>query len=244
MSHLQQLAATCAVMFVAVSSASAEPLGNDFGARGQFIISADRLSPLLSYSRVKVDQGGGDSTTTSTTSMSFFWAGDVQDFYDIPRAGLDYVIAPNLTLGGTLFFTLPMSSTREDTQNGTTTSRDAAKTNAFGLGDRIGYLVPLSPRITFWPRGGPSYTRIGVTNAVGGNGNTTSTADSQIALNLEPLFVISLTTHLGISLGPVFDVPLSGTHHEEVTDRGMTVSQDTSESQLHFGITAGLLGYL
>ncbi len=234
-----------AAVLVTTSIAAADTVGNDFGQQGQLILSADRLSPLFSYSRVKTDQGGGDSTTQSTTSMNLFWAGNTQDFYDIPRAGLDYVIAPNLTLGGTVFVTVPMSSTRSTTQNNVTTDRDGTKVDAFGLGVRVGYAMPLTPRISFWPRGGISYTRVGTTNQQqGGNGNTTSSTVTQTAINLEPLFVFSLAPHLGIELGPVIDVPLSGNTHDEVQVMNMTVSSDNSSSQFHFGITAGLLGYL
>ncbi|MGE5186150.1 MAG: hypothetical protein ACM31C_29040 [Acidobacteriota bacterium] len=228
-------------------SAGAEPPVDAFGASGQVILSADRLSPLLSYSRIKQDQGGGDSTTTSTTSMSLLWTGSPQDFYDIPRVGLDYVIAPNITIGGSLFATLPMSSTRSTTQNGTTTSRDGTKLDAVGLAARGGYVMPLSPRVAFWPRGGLSYTRVGTTNTQGGGGpgggGTTSSTDSQWALSLEPLFVITAAPHLGIVAGPVLDLPLAGTHHAEFTNNGMSVSTDNDESQLHLGLTLGLLGW-
>jgi len=80
-----------------VSTAGAEPL--DFGARGQIIISADRIAPLFSYSRIETDTGGGDSTTNTTTSMSLLWNGAPEAVYDIPRIGLDYVLAPQITVG-------------------------------------------------------------------------------------------------------------------------------------------------
>ncbi len=227
-------------------SASAEPMPG-FGSQGQVILSADRLSPFLSYSRIKIDQGGGDSTTNSQTSLSLLWTGEPQDFYDIPRFGVDYVVAPSVTIGGDLFATLPMSSTRSTTQNNTTTSRDGTKLNAFGIAARAGYVMPLAPRVAFWPRGGLSYTRVGTSNTQNGGGpgggGTTSTTDSQWGLSLEALFVVTAAPHLGIVLGPVLDLPLSGTQHDEITDNGMTVSTDTDISELHVGITIGLLGW-
>jgi hypothetical protein len=231
-------------LVTAAGVAHAEPL-DDFGARGQLIISADRLMPLLSYTRVRVDQTGGDSTTTSTTSFALLWSSSPQDFYDVPRAGVDYVVAPHVTVGGMLFGTLPASATRSSTQNGTTTSRDAAKLSAFGIGARAGYVVPLTPRIAFWGRGGLSYARESTTSPQGNMGNTTNESVSQLGLNLEPLFVFLLAPHLGVQAGPVLDVPLSGTDHTEfTTNNGMTVSQDNDTSQLHFGLTVGLFGYL
>jgi len=226
----------------ASASARAEPI-NDFGTRGQVIISADRLSPLFSYSRIRTDQGGGDSNLTSVSSCSLLWSGTLQDFYDIPRAGVDYVLAPRVTIGGTLFLTLPITSTRATTQNGTTTSRDGTTQNAVGLGARAGYIVPLTNKISLWARGGLSYTREGSTSTNNNGTTQQSTSTSQFALNLEGLFVIELTQHFGLQLGPVIDVPLSGTEHTEVTDQGRTVSQDNGSSQFHIGITAGLLGW-
>ncbi len=236
-------ASTLATVLAIASSASAEPL-DQFGARGQFIISADRLSPLFSYTRVKQDQGGGDTTTTSTTSISLLWTGEPQDFYDIPRLGLDYVIAPSITVGGSLFATLPLSASRSTTNNGVTTSRDGAKTTFVGVGARAGYVLPLSHGISFWPRGGLSYSRESITNPITQQDNQTSTSVSQFALSLEPIFVIEPTPHFGVMLGPVLDLPLSGTQHSEFTNGPMTVSTDTDTSQLHFGITAGILGWL
>lgn len=228
---------TILVSGLAASAAHAD----DLHIQGRVIVSADRLSPLFSYSRVRQDQGN-DSTTTSTTSMSLLWSGEPQDFYDIPRLGVDYVVVRNISIGGNLFATLPMSSTRSQTQNGTTTSRDGTKLSAFGVGVRGGYILPLAPKFSFWGRGGLSYARVGTTNAPGGNGNQTSTSVSQWGLSLEPLFVIAPAPHFGFTVGPALDIPLSGNQHSEVSVNNMTVSTDTGESQFHFGITVGMLG--
>lgn len=225
------------------SNAGADPLA-DFGTKGHLIISADRLSPLFSYSKIKGTNNQGDSVTSSNTSMSLLWAGDAQDFYDIPRVGIDYVLAPNVTLGGSLFGTLPMSSSAERTQNGTTETRDSTRTSAFGIGARVGYVIPLTPTIAFWPRGGLSYARVTQTTVAPDGSTSDSTSLSQPGLNLEGLFVLQPAPHFGITVGPVIDLPLGGSEHVEATDMGRTVSVDTDASQLHIGITVGLLGWL
>ncbi len=224
------------------ATATAEPV--DFGARGQVILSADRLSPLFSYSRIETDTGGGDSTTNTTTSMSLLWNGAPEAVYDIPRIGLDYVLAPNITIGGDLFGTIPFSASRSTTMGGTTTTRDTAKYSAFGIGARGGYVLALSHGLAFWPRGGLSYTRESTSNVIGGRGETQSLTVSQFALSLEPLFVIEAVPHFGVVFGPVLDLPLRGTQHTEVTMGNTTVSSDNNSQQLHFGITLGLLGWL
>lgn len=225
------------------STAGADPAG-DFGAAGHLIIAADRVSPLLSYTRIKTDDGGGDSTTTSETSMSLLWSGAVADYYDIPRAGIDYTVAPQVTVGGTIFATIPFSASRSTTMGGTTTSRDIAKTSAIGLGGRVGYALPITPKVWFWPRGELSYTHVSTTNPTQNNGATDSSTVTQWALQLEPIFVISPVPRFGITIGPVLDLPLGGNQHDEITNNGMTVSTDTSTSQTHFGITVGMLGWL
>lgn len=231
-------------ILLAASTAGAEPV-EDFGAKGHFIISADRLSPLISYTRVRAaGNNQGDYNTTSTTSMSLLWSGQAQDFYDIPRIGLDYVIAPKVTLGGAIFGTLPMSSSEERTQNGVTDTRDSTRVSAFGIGARIGYVIPLTPTVSFWPRGGLSYARVTSTSVDPQGVTQGSDTVSQPALNLEPLFVIQPAPHFGIVVGPVVDLPLAGSEHTELQAMGGTLSFDTDTSQLHLGITVGLLGWL
>jgi hypothetical protein len=235
---------TATVLLVS-SSAAAEPV-EEFGTKGHFILSVDRLFPLISYTRIRTAGNmQGEYNTTSQTSMSLLWSGQPQDFYDIPRVGLDYVIAPQLTLGGSIFATLPMSSSSERTMNGMTTTRDSTKESAFGIGARVGYVVHLTPAVSFWPRGGLSYSHVTTTDYDPAGVQQGSQTTTQPALNLEPLFVISPAPHFGIVLGPVFDIPLGGNEHTEIVGGmgGGTLSFDTDASQLHIGITVAMLGW-
>ncbi len=224
------------------TSASAEPI-EEFGARGQVTLSADRLVPLFSYSKTTTDANNGDSSTESTSSIALLWTSGPQDFYDVPRLGLDYSVTSNITLGGNLFFTLPLSHSQSQTRNNTTTTTDEATTNAFGIGVRGGYIASIAPKISFWGRLGLSYTREGTTTPQQ-VGNDVHSSLSQVALAIEPLFVIHLTSHLGFTVGPVIDVPLSGNLHQELVIGNMTVSSDNASSQFHFGISGGLIGWL
>ncbi len=119
----------------------------------------------------------------------------------------------------------------------------AGPRRAIGVALRAGFVAPLTPRVSFWGRGGLSFTREGTSNQPQGNQNQITQSVSQWGLSLEPLFVIEATTHFGFQIGPVLDLPLSGTQHSELTNNNMTVSQDVNTSQLHFGITGGLLGW-
>lgn len=220
--------------------AQAEP--GDLGAQGQWIIGADRLSPFISYSRLRRADDNGGSLTTSSTSLQLFWNGSAQDFYDIPRIGVDYVIAPNITVGGNFFATLPMSSKESASQGGTTVTSDGDKTTAIGFALRGGYIMPLGPKLTLWARGGLGYAHVGTTSPRN-NGREDYNSLSQLGLNLEPEIVYSPAPHVGAMLGPVLDLPLTGTFHTERTDNGQTTSQDFDASQLHLGINISLIGW-
>lgn len=222
------------------SSAQADP---QLGAQGQLIFSADRLSPLLSYSRLTEDDNKGNKITTSTTSLSLFWSGSPQDLYDIPRLGLDYAIAPSVTIGGNFFATIPMSSRESVTDNNQTVSQDGDKVSGIGVAARAGYVVPLGGSIALWARGGLEYARVGTTSPRGNN-DERYTSLSQFALNLEPQLVLSPGPHVGIMIGPVADIPLTGTFHTERTENGQTTSENFDASQLHLGINLSLIGWL
>jgi hypothetical protein len=141
------------------SLAHAQAAGGGFGDQGRFIISADRLFPLLGYSHAaenEINPPGGATKVTDSQSYSnlgFFWGntpaftdtlsglalpagfGGVQvtNFYTVPRVGFDYTLLPNFTIGGDviLFFTLGGNVKREtDLANGgNQTTTNSAPTN-------------------------------------------------------------------------------------------------------------------
>lgn len=214
--------------------------------QGHWILSADRLSPLFSYEKsTESDKNGSISTTTS--SLALLWSGNPADFYDVPRLGLDYVVAPNITVGGNVFATLPMSSKQSATAAGQTQTQDNDKVSAFGLAARAGYVMGLGPKLMLWARGGLGFARVGTSIPDNGGGGPRDRYNSvsQFGLNLEPQFVFAAGTHVGIMFGPVLDIPLSGTFHTERTDNnGTTTSTDVDSSQFHFGINVSLIGWL
>jgi opacity protein-like surface antigen len=233
------------LVVLAASAASARADTPELGIQGRWILGADRLSPLFSYSKDTRSDNNNASITTTTTSMSLLWSGNPQDMYDIPRLGLDYVVAPNITVGGNFFATLPMSSKQAVSDNGTTVTQDNDKVSAFGLSARAGYVMGLGPKLMLWARGGLGYAHVGTTIPNnGGNGNNDRyNSLSQFGLNLEPQFVFSPGAHVGLMAGPVLDIPLSGTYHTERTQNGTTTSTDFDASQFHFGINVGLIGW-
>src|SRR5437879_120493 len=97
------LAATLAALAAAASvtafttPAAAQAKNERLGARGQIIVGADRVSPLLSYSSttttVKQTLPSGvtveQDTTVKDTRMALLWNGNPSVIYNIPRFALD-----------------------------------------------------------------------------------------------------------------------------------------------------------
>ena len=85
-------------------SASAQEEGQGtrrFGSPG-FIVSADRLLPLISYQSIKTSDNGS-SDTQSRLSIALMNSGPFEifaSFYNLPRLSFDWVPVRNLTLGG------------------------------------------------------------------------------------------------------------------------------------------------
>ena len=201
-------AATAGLAVLSIASlAHAQRAAGSFGDQGEFIVSADRLFPLIGYthtSAVQFGGGGGIPNATKvvnhgdTSSLGFFWGGtdtlptdtgaDMQNPYTVPRVGFDYTIVPNVTIGGDLvvYFTLGSTQSAEaDLNNGgtQTTTLQAPKSTIFGVAPRAGYILHFSELISLWLRGGLSYyTMTQHTNPA--NGETDSNNFDQLSLDL------------------------------------------------------------
>ncbi len=239
---------------------------SDFGKQGQFIISADRLVPLFMYEHDSIDTsapGGGTSTTTNTqTSLSLLWGsavdpvGNDPGFFTVPRAGLDYVVVPNVTVGGdiVIFTTLGGSTTGSSTTGGQgqSASVDHPSGTIFGIAPRGGYILGLNDMFSLWLRGGFSYYTLSVgkvtsTTTTGGTTVTTTISDAfsqhELALDLEPQFVLTPVPHLGFTAGLVADIPISGNRSTDQTQGGTTTTVSQSWSLMNIGLSLGMLGY-
>jgi len=135
-----------------------------------------------------------------------------------------------------------------DAQGGGSVSTDQGKATYFVLAPRVGYILPLTDMISFWPRGGISFNlvHVGFPDEVRNNVTTSSSLNTTLwAIDLEPIFVLSPVEHFGIYAGPVIDIPLTGNQKQSatVTPPGQTTEINRDYSSFHFGITAGLLGW-
>ena len=230
--HVRKLAALGVSLGTILCASQARAA--EFGERGQFIVSADRLFPLLSFSDVQQNEFGTNVKDTYQQSSLSLFVGSTppQDtFYTVPRLGLDYVITSHLTVGGdvVLYTTLGTSGS-----TGNNSSGSGPTTFLFGLAPRVGYVLAFSDMFAFWPRGGLSW----YTTSSNGPGDTGGGLN-QLALDLDPQFVITPVSHFGFTAGVTADIPLTGGH--SVTENNTTTS--AGASILFVGATVGMLGY-
>jgi hypothetical protein len=257
---LTAVGATLAVL-LAAPLASAQAKGG-LGQQGNFIVSADRLVPLFSFTNVSQEEPTADpnvskvSNSNSVTSLSLLGGyapaysndGTPLPFFTAPRVGFDYVIVPSVTLGGELIFFTTLgghTSSETDFKNGTTMTNtsDAGNLLMFGIAPRGGYILELSDLFSLWLRGGVSfYTASYKTTEGNPNNQITRTASTnQFAIDLDPQFVITPMQHFGITVGPSVDIPIAGGHSTTTEMPGASSTVSNSSSIFYLGVTAGML---
>jgi len=230
---------TGALLFAGTANAQATGFNDD----SQFIFSVDRLFPIFAYESTKTSftvGPGSDSnhiTTTNLLSNGFGFAANDAAAYNIPRFAFDYKFPFRLTIGGSIFasFTLGSGNSHVD-QRGIETDTNGDTLTLFGFAPRVGYILSFNDLFAFWPRGGIEFYSLNVKAP-----DQTSVTSSQWALNLEPMFVITPLPHFGITVGPVIDIPISGS---QSTSPPGDVTTSVNLTLFHFGITAGVLIYL
>ncbi len=103
------------------------------------------------------------------------------------QPALDYFVAPNLSLGGTLVFGYDGND----------------KSTTLGVAGRIGYEIVLSETWSFWPRAALTVTSVSV-QAPNGSGG------ASLALDLFAPFLVHPAEHFFFGLGPGFRQDLAG----------------------------------
>jgi hypothetical protein len=229
---------------------------NGLGEKGELIITADRLMPLLSYSSqtVTTTQNGTDTKTSdSGTSIALLFGSDPSiavNPHTVPRIAIDYSVINHLTIGGSVVIGLGLGGSHKvETTNGSTnnTSKtDADKTTVFGFAPRVGYVLPLGSTFGFWPRAGIAYYSISSkANITQGNGNNSTRTEtySVFSLDLDPQFVWVPLQHFFAHFGPIMNIPITGSQSVENDLGNSTNTTKNDFSVFHFGLSAGLGGW-
>lgn len=107
------------------------------------------------------------------------------------RPAVDYFVIDHLSVG--LFTGVDYAK-----------AEDASKTT-YGIGPRVGYDIPFTPRFSLWPKVGFSFNSTTLKTET----PSISETNSGLALNLFAP-VMYHTNHYFVGLGPAFDTDLSG----------------------------------
>lgn len=253
-----------AVLLFAAKGASAQGHANGFGEKGQLILTADRLVPVFSYTygTVTHQQNNGETTTSSSGSgLSLLFGQNLADtgtrgvpinVHTIPRVAFDITVIRSLTVGAGVAFGFGLGGTNEvETRpNGgraTSTSNDAPTATAIGFTPRVGYIVPIGSVFAFWPRLGMGIYSISSSHEEPAPGNavaTVKTNDTLFSLDLDPQFAIVPLEHFFFHVGPVVNIPLTGSRSGERTIGNNTTPLSSDDATMfNFGISAGLGGW-
>lgn len=217
-----------------------------------FMVSVERVTNVLAWgvsektTSVTPNSGGFPETSDveverSGTDVSFLGSGGVSDNpFAVPRLAFDGMFKNGLTLGGSLSY-LVTSSKTEVSQGTSKTSSDEPTTSLFLLAARVGVVLPASPAVGVWLRGGVTRisrsTDIREINLSTGESRTTedSSTTTLVDLTLDPQLVISPMPHVGITVGAALDIGFAGTQERS----NSTLTHDVTASS--YGVTAGLV---
>jgi hypothetical protein len=213
--------------------AVARAAGPAFGGAGQLVISDDQ--PLGGGS---VGASGSGTVVPaapgSTTTASFQFAtvskngGSGTEFSVAPAA--DFFVIQNLSVGGNILF-----GVFNPAQSGSGPSTTAT---LFGIAPRVGYNIPLTDMISFWPKVYFSYTTVNLSSG-GGSAGGNATA---IGLFAPIMFVPA--PHFFLGIGPDFSTQLSSNSTFSGSTGGVSASGSTSNPTVtQVGIQATIGGW-
>ena len=219
--------------------------------QARFLLGIERITNALGWSVTESAQvtsansnfNGAPTTVElerSGTDVSFLGSGAASsNVFGVPRVALDGMLENGLTLGGSLSY-MVVSAKHEVSQGTNKVSRDDGSASVFVFAPRIGVMIPASPFVGIWLRGGISRisTSYEVPQFDTSSGAQVATATSTLTLvdlTLDPQLVINPVPHVGITLGALIDIGLSGS----LETSGTGPTQDVTASS--YGVTGGLV---
>jgi len=181
------------------TAVSGPPAPGGFGSQGQLVINTDiplhQTEPEFSLIHESTSMGRGSATRWGI----------------VPS--LDYFVAPNVSVGGTIGIIHEDLSIDSLGVSGVTMT-------AIEVGARVGYNVPFSDAFSLWPRLSLAYERVSVS---GGTGNDST--GYLIPLTIFAPVLWHPAQHFFVGLGPVFSTQLTfkigGVDQAKTTDFGI-----------------------
>ncbi len=172
------------------------------GKRGDVAIGAEHLVPIARYY---------DDGTKDGEGASFGWGilGRPRSVHDVPRIAIDVAVADRVTVGAAPILSVGSLGNRY----------------AIGLAPRVGFVIPLSRRVSAWPNLGITYAFLAEYEAKG----------HQLAFSAEAPLVVGVAEHVAVSLGAGMGAPI-------VNVRGGPAGA-TSVRAAHVGLSMGLVAW-
>lgn len=220
-----------------------------------FLLGVERITNAVGWSVTRtetvttfnnINNNFGTPTTIeleqSGTDVSFLGSGEASaNVFGIPRIALDGMFGNGLTLGGSLSYMVVSGKHEVADSSATKSSLDDGSASIFIFAPRVGVMIPTSPTVAIWLRAGVS--RISISRdshpfdpQTGKQLTSTATStDTLVDFTLDPQLVITPVPHVGITLGALIDVGVSGT----AETAGTSETHDTKASS--YGVTGGLV---
>jgi hypothetical protein len=225
------IAAALATGITLVAGASAaQQVGSTFATtQSRFVLSAERLFGL-SFAQLTVDVSGpAPDFEVSSTNIGLGTNFGEYSPYVQPQFGFDVFVIDHLSVGVALSYWTASGEAEQGDQ-----SEDLPDRALFRVTPRVGWGMMFTDIVGLWARGGLTYYNSSAEAESG-----TEVTQNGLAITLEGLLMISPVDHVGIHLGPTFDIGISGEQELDPADPGSpTVSSDETHRQ--FGAMAGL----
>ena len=231
-------AIAAAATFTFISSpALAQQLGQ-FGSQGDAALSVERLFGINFthvYEELDPPQGPNDDDEVEDdyVGLSFGWRGPYAPQYspfDTPRLAFDYFILDRVNVGGSIAYATGKDDSEDFIDGNTPPAPGPSDYTTFLFAPRAGYAVMFADAVGIWPRGGITYHYYSVDGWYSEDG---------LALTLEAMFVIAPIQHLGILIGPTFDIDLVGGR-----DYDIGPATGVKRTYRSIGLQIGLLGWM
>jgi hypothetical protein len=206
-----------------------------------FVLSLERLATALAWkqtSTVEVSQGFGGAVrqvdySSSGGDISLLFGGG-RTFSAVPRVAFDAIFRGGFTIGGSVGL---VASAGKQEGNELRSESDLPSLGGALFATRAGYFLAAG-KVGVWLRGGFTYVQASseVDVATGAAVITTKTNVSAWCFTLDPQLVIVAAPRVGITVGPLFDIAMSGTDKTETGTQVAEADYRTSAS----GVTAGV----
>jgi hypothetical protein len=151
--------ALAATLFGTAATANAQGYGTPFGSKGQVTFGAERLFGFH-WVNNKYEDPDGRHHSSSGTSVGIGWNFAQAMQFNHPRLGIDFFVAPDISIGGALGV---FSANSHGEGAGTTV-------DGFIISPRVGFNIPLSQSISFWPKVGLTFLSVGDNRVFGVSG--------------------------------------------------------------------------